>query len=761
MKTSEIAIIGIGGKYPKADSPDELWEHLVANTNLCTDGPQDATKQNYVSKYFALNRIGHFDHKKFKFTPLEARLTDPQHRILLTCVYQALIGAGYPNEPPNARFGVFTTTSLSSYLLNVLLDSEHYEKGEISYPILIGNDKDYLSTKIAYKLNFTGPALTIQCACSSSLVAMHHACQSLLSQECDLTIVGGVSISIPQEQGYFYKEGGILSPDGFCRPFDESANGTIKGNGCSVIILKRLIDAERDGDKIYALVKGTAINNDGANKVGFTAPSIQGQIACIQKALSLAKLLPEQIDFIETHGTGTQLGDLIELAALHQVFQNIQKKIPLGSLKADLGHLDVAAGLSSVIKLVYVLRNGIVPRLKHFQKLNPPLKEFSHPFDFPREIIKANLINVAVSSFGIGGTNAHAILSKYEPKNPRSFRIQMDSLCETEFWVAKENKTPLNVEKNVLSQIIDIWIKAIGEKSIHPESNFAELGGNSLIALEIVHDMKKRFSFEFDLSQFKLDITPLKLTAHVMQQKHETSLFIQAKKATFNPKSIFLLHPAGGTIFCYYLLCQVLKGDYNIFVIDLPPNYSNFPTMEKLGEYYLKEIRKCQTEGPFWLGGYSFGGNLAYEIAVQLETMGKSVEKVILFDSHLPEAYTSLPPMKIQYQAVFWKLLNYFENKEEIKQVAMDQFYTKWIYSHQLLKSHQQEKKISADITLFAAQEEEDCSILELLNIANLSKEHWQSRTLGQFKKFRVPGDHYTMFENPHHLSTFFDEELS
>lgn len=767
MKDTDIAIIGIGGKYPKTPSAKGLWNNLLTNEDLITQGQITTRREQFVNQYYAVDRIGYFDEKRFKFTPLEAELTDPQHRILLTCVHEALVDAGYLDEPPNLKFAVFATTSISSYLLNVLLGSNHYDREKVNYPILIGNDKDFLATKIAYKLNFTGPALTIQCACSSSLVALHHGCMSLRNQECDLSVVGGVSISVPQEQGYFYQEGGILSSDGICRPFDASANGTIKGNGCSVVILKRLSDAIRDEDNIYAVVKGTAINNDGAKKVGFTAPSIEGQSSCIQHALLAAGLSPEQIDTVETHGTGTKLGDLIELAALHQVFGKVEKKIPLGSLKANLGHLDVAAGLTSVIKLIYVLRHGTVPLLKHFQTLNPDLKPYSKPFEFPKQPIKMPLRHASVSSFGIGGTNAHAILAKYEsnkPPKPRQNTIR--PLKETEFWVHSKNiqtSKPKNLSV-VLSAVIETWIDTIGNTSIDSNSVYADIGGDSLTAVEILDRLSKRFSTELALNLFKPDITPQVLAEKIENLRaHRTSnsLFVQAKKSSLGDRSIFLIHPAGGTTFCYYSLIRALKGEYNVFVIDLPPNYSLFGSMQELGDLYLKEIQKWQPKGPYWIGGYSFGGNLAYEIGIQLQKMGEGISKIILFDSHIPEAYTSLPVKQIDYHNSFSKISAYFENKHSFNKEALEQFYSKWIFSHQLLKKHCQVEKIQADITLFAADQEEEYAILDQLNINNIDKKDWGNRSEGQFQEIFVPGNHYTIFDSPALLAKLLDQEMS
>ena len=821
---SDIAIIGIAGKYPKSHSPKKLWQNILNQTDLSSSNEQMGDK-TYVNRYFALDKVGFFDNKLFAFTPLEASLTDPQHRMLLTCSYLALMDAGCPKEPHNQKFGVFATTSISSYLLNVLMQSEHYKTGEISYPILIGNDKDFLATRIAYKLNLSGPALTVQCGCSSSLVAVHYACQSLLMGECDLTVVGGVSLSVPQEMGYYYQEGGILSSDGTCRPFDEHSSGTIKGNGCSVIILKRLANAINDQNKIYGIIKGIAINNDGNRKVGFTAPSIVGQKAVIQEALSMSSLAPDEIDYIETHGTGTKLGDLIELTALSKVFQT-KRKIPLGSLKANIGHLDVASGISSLIKLIYVLNECIVPPIHHFKSLNHELHEFRDLFHFPTEPMVQSIENASVSSFGIGGTNAHAIISRYDKDQdldrPRS---QFAPLDEKEFWVHIEDdrlkKQTISVPipiKDVLVQVIEIWTRSIGE-TIQASSNFVDLGGDSLIALEIVDIVNKRFDMDLNLTSFQHLLTPTKmaqwiqdrvelskhphckvqdfqldqarysaeqsLSEHVnarclVESERKTkdrkmevfndhdrlgdglSLFVPIKTFDQNRRSVFLIHPAGGTTFCYHLLNRFLKGNYNVLVVDLSDTYSNYHSMEELGSFYLKEMKKIQPHGPYFLGGYSFGGNLSYEMAVQLTEQNEEVSKILMFDSHLPEAYHLESEISIDYRCVFSKIADYFSQKSQLSTEAFNFFFKKWVFCHQLLNRHHQTKRAFCNLTLFATEEPENVTILDNLRIKNINKVRWVDRFSGIFKMIPVKGNHYTMFNMDLvvDLGRCFDEEL-
>ncbi|WP_347489157.1 beta-ketoacyl synthase N-terminal-like domain-containing protein [Desulfoscipio sp. XC116] len=422
MDDTKIAVIGLAGRYSNAEDIGIMWQKLLDGTDFHVWGEyrRDNLAALYINRYAKIDYLEYFDNEFFHFTPYEAQITDPQQRILLECCFETLENAGYADISKKQCIGVFASASLSTYLLHNILSQKKYNSNEINYNVLISNDKDFTATRIAYKLNLCGPAYTVQSACSSSLVALHCAYQSILNYECDAALVGAVSILIPQEQGYYYKEGGILSKDGICRPFDDEANGTIKGNGCSVVMLKRLAEAEKDQDRIYAVISSTAVNNDGSAKIGFTAPSVEGQAAVIDECIAYSKIDKSKIDYIEAHGTGTKLGDPIEIKALYKVYSNVDKKIPIGSIKANIGHLDVASGLTSTIKAICMLQAGIIPANINFKSLNKEITS-KVPFYFPVTNKKKLLTHIGVSSFGLGGTNAHVIVSKYEKKQrPKS-----------------------------------------------------------------------------------------------------------------------------------------------------------------------------------------------------------------------------------------------------------------------------------------------------------------------------------------------------
>lgn len=425
----EIAIIGMAGRFPGAKNLEEFWQNLrdgVESTSVLTDeellssglNPEVLSDPNYVKSGSILENIKFFDASFFGFNPKEAEITDPQHRLFLECAWEALENAGYDSQRDGCRIGVYAGVSINNYLT---FDLNHDRIGSVTcFQTLIGNEKDFLTTRVSYKLNLKGPSVTVQTACSTSLVAITLACQSLLNYQCDVALVGGVSIRVPQRTGYLYQEGGILSPDGHCRAFDAQAQGTTIGNGVGVVALKRLAEAIADGDYIYAVIKSSAINNDGSFKVGYTAPSIDGQAEVIAEAQALAGIQAETISYIEAHGSGTPLGDPIEIAALTKVFRASTNKkgfCAIGSVKTNIGHLDAAAGIASLIKTVLALKHKQIPPSLNFKEPNPKIDFINSPFYVNTALTEWKTDSIiprraGVSSFGIGGTNAHVILEE-------------------------------------------------------------------------------------------------------------------------------------------------------------------------------------------------------------------------------------------------------------------------------------------------------------------------------------------------------------
>ncbi|MDZ8085083.1 MAG: beta-ketoacyl synthase N-terminal-like domain-containing protein [Nostoc sp. DedQUE12b] len=426
--TKGIAVIGIVGRFPGAKNVDEFWQNLCegresisffSDEELEASGidPTWLSNPQYVKAGAILSDIEMFDASFFDLSPREAETIDPQHRILIECAWEALENAGYEPASGKGLTGVYVGTNMSSYFLRNL--SSHPDLIEsMGLPIIYGNSQDFAATRVSYKLNLKGPSINIQTSCSTSLVAVHSACQGLLNYECDMALAGGICIESLQKEGYFYQEGGITSPDGHCRAFDASSQGTIFGNGVGLVVLKRLEDALADGDCIHAVIKGSAINNDGAAKVGYTAPSVSGQAEVIAEAQAIAGVTPETITYIETHGTGTQLGDPIEISALKKVFARTQEKgfCAIASVKTNVGHLNTASGVAGLIKTVLALKYKKIPPSLHFQQPNPEIDFANSPFYVNTKLsdwqTNSTPKRAGVSSFGIGGTNAHVILEE-------------------------------------------------------------------------------------------------------------------------------------------------------------------------------------------------------------------------------------------------------------------------------------------------------------------------------------------------------------
>ena len=431
-----VAVIGMAGRFPGASDLDAFWSNLrlgVESVSRWSDeelaragvGPNLLADPNYVKARAVVADAELFDAQFFGLSPTEAQILDPQHRLCLEVAWEAMENAAYDTRVEAIDVGVFGGTGMGTYIVN-LMTNPQLSQSVGPFQLMISNDKDYMPTRLAYKLHLTGPAINIQTACSTSLVAVHLACRSLLRGECDIALAGGGAVSVPRTAGYLYQEGGILSPDGHCRAFDAQGQGTVDGEGVAFVVLKPLQDALADGDTVRAVIRGSAINNDGETKIGYTAPSIDGQARAIREALRDADVDPSTIDFIETHGTATALGDPIEVAALHEVFGGRDPQggsCTLGAVKTNIGHADAAAGVAGLIKTVLALEAAEIPPTLHFHQPNPRLELDKGPFRVNAELQpwpRADRPRRAgVSSFGVGGTNAHVVVEQ-APSIPAS-----------------------------------------------------------------------------------------------------------------------------------------------------------------------------------------------------------------------------------------------------------------------------------------------------------------------------------------------------
>ncbi|MBM3807745.1 MAG: SDR family NAD(P)-dependent oxidoreductase [Acidimicrobiia bacterium] len=437
---TDVAVIGMSCRFPGADDVDTFWKNLAAGVESITFFTDDEIKQsgidsrtaddpNYVKASSVLSDIAGFDPEFFGISTREAALMDPQQRLFLECAWESLEDAGYDPLTYQGMIGIYAGASMNTYLLNQVMPNRDTLDSRDDmcvttldslggFQLMIGNDKDYLPTQAAYRLNLRGPAVNVQTACSTTLVTIHLAVRSLLDGECDICLAGGASIKVPQQAGHLFQDGMIVSPDGHCRAFDAKAQGTIFGSGIGIVALKRARDAVADGDHIYAIVKGTAVNNDGATKVGYMSPSGDGQASVAAEALAVANVSPGAISYIEAHGTGTELGDPIEIAGLNQAFRSDgmpPRSVAIGSVKTNIGHMQIVSGAAGFIKTALALHHKQIPASLHFERPNPSVDFDSTPFfvnttltDWQSEGTRL----AGVNSLGIGGTNAHVILEE-------------------------------------------------------------------------------------------------------------------------------------------------------------------------------------------------------------------------------------------------------------------------------------------------------------------------------------------------------------
>ncbi|MGA2887875.1 MAG: amino acid adenylation domain-containing protein [Terracidiphilus sp.] len=450
-RTEGVAIVGMSGKFPGAPDLGTFWANVAAGRDTITHFSRTELEArdraslefgpDYVAAHGVLDGAELFDASFFAIQPREADFLDPQHRLFLETCWNALEDSGYDPARFAGQIGVFGGCSLNTYLLANLSASREfideltgsYQVGE--FQTLLGNDKDFLCTRVAYKLNLRGPCVTVQAACATSLVAICQASQSLLTYQCDMALAGGVSITFPQHRGYVYQEGSMGSRDGRCRPFDADATGTVFGHGVGVVLLKRLEDALADGDRIDAVIRGFAVNNDGAAKVGYMAPGVDGQAMAIGAAQAMAGIRADAITYVEAHGTATPLGDPVEVAALTRAFRGSTQRngfCALGSTKANIGHLDAAAGVSGLIKTVLAMRHKTIPPVANFCESNPRIDFASTPFYVNKEASAWQPDGprmAGVSAFGVGGVNAHVVLEEAPESAPEPSMRPSQLLC--------------------------------------------------------------------------------------------------------------------------------------------------------------------------------------------------------------------------------------------------------------------------------------------------------------------------------------------
>jgi 3-oxoacyl-(acyl-carrier-protein) synthase/thioesterase domain-containing protein/acyl carrier protein len=879
-----IAIIGMSGKFPGADNVETFWKNLcdgketissfsdkaLINTGL---SKLQVNSPNYVKSRGVLNDIEFFDAEFFGLNIKEAQLTDPQHRIFLECAWEALENAGYCTDKYSGSIGVYGGSGISSYYLNNIHPNRSMREALGDFLLRIGNDKDYLTTRVSYKLNLKGPSIAIQTACSTSLVAVCIACDHLLTYQCDMALAGGVTISVPQSSGYLYQEGMILSKDGHCRPFDAEAKGTVMSNGVGLVVLKRYQDAIADKDHIYAVIRGYGINNDGSAKVGYSAPSVEGQTKAIASALAIAGVDPETISYVEAHGTGTVLGDPIEIQGLTGAFSSKKNGYcALGSVKSNIGHTVEAAGIIGLLKVVLSLYHKKIPPTLHFRIPNPHIDFANTPF-YVNTALKewestTHPRRACVSSFGIGGTNAHAILEErpqqeyasptnqaypliVSAKSKKALKIMARNLglhlqkhpefsladvaytlhvgrklfehklileCrdreeaisllfnfdpnnhldttaiyEEDFFKDKHcSRVPLPTypfEKSrcwidppplleesshenpqytsIEAALIDILKEYLGIESIGMNDDFFQIGGDSILAVQIVESIYKQFNINIGIQTLRTHPTIAKLTKIVSDQKVTTSSLINLRPGSLAPP-LFLIHPIEGNLFCYKGLIDELKCKNPLYGFQSVDTENK--NIEKIASSYIEELRKVQAIGPYNLLGMSFGGIIAYEMAKQLVENNDSVALLFMVDVdepnfsnlallnendlliHLIELLEGTTPLdkKVNAEKIIQSLgLGKLSHKDQ-------EFIFKVVKTHLSALAKYQPKPYPGKIYFFQASQ-------RFFRRKNVSLgESWKELVNGKIEIQEIPGNHLSILLKPQveKLAHYIDTRL-
>lgn len=666
MNNNDIAIIGIVCRLPMSDDIGTFWNHLVQGKELISEFTKEellkagiseelVSNPNYIPRAAVINGIDLFAASQFDISPHEAMQLDPQQRIFLELSYE-LLEKYLHHERNSSVIGVYAACGSNQYLLKNLYSDYLKSTSLEKYNLAIQNQLDFLATRVAYKLNLTGPAITLLSACSSSLTAVHLACQGILQGDCNMALAGGIALELPEKHGYLYQPGMILSSDGHCRTFDAAADGTVPCSGGGIILLKKLEDAIADNNPVYAIIKGSAINNDGHDKTGFAAPSITGQRQVIINAYQRANISARDVSYVEAHGTGTKLGDPIEIQALteaYQTFTQDKQFCAIGSVKTNLGHADAAAGIIGLIKTALMLCHKEIPPSLNFHQQNPHIKFQNTPFYVNTTRKKWDIQNskpriAAVSSFGIGGTNAHIVLQEAASIKHKSLKKIV--LKRESYWINNVSHNDPILERKPLENVKHIWMDCLGISEVEPHDNFFDLGGDSLMALILINKINESFNLNLNANSLITYPTFAEI-AHVVDNSinkisldQTTNNCILLQQSSDSKMNLFCIHPVGGTVFCYQDIANALAGSFSVYGIQditlTDPNYKN-SSIEMMAFNYINVIQQVQPHGPYYLLGSSFGGDVAYEIAQQLLQQGENVQALIMLDTpgpgHLPQ----------------------------------------------------------------------------------------------------------------------------
>ncbi len=827
-----VSVVGVALRVPGADHPDAFWDLTVHGRTTFEQVPREDSHQAgyrdeqladsaFVPVRSALRDVAAFDADAFGISARDAALMDPQQRVFLETARQALDDAGLDGDLRALRVGVFGSSSSSTYLPGPVTRAGLWDATDLNFSAMLANDKDFLCTRTSYALGLTGPSVVVQSACSSSLLAVHLARAALLAGECDVAVVGGVSVSLPHLGGYLHRAGSIFSARGTCRPFDAAADGTVKAHGAAAVVLTRTSHAP--ADRVYAEVAGSAVNNDGADKVGYPAPSVPGQSAVVAAALRDAGLTADDVRYVETHGTGTAIGDPIELRALALARDagtgTTSAPCYLGAVKGNLGHLDAAAGVTGVIKAALVLERGVVPPLAGFTTPNPLLA--TDGFAFPTSAVDAPWLDAAgVSSFGMGGTNVHVVLRRRADRARRPAPWGGRTLARTRPWLDDAAPTAAAVPAAaapavaaasgtsapsgelagpVQEQVLAIARRLLVHPTLAPHDDLVDAGADSLTLVDLLATLRDDVEPTLEFADLEQARTVAALAATVVSRRASSDAPAAAPARTPaatradvlapvglvrvtapRERTVYLVHPAGGTTTCYAGLAPHVDPRLGIVAIGYPPELvGQGPSMRALAATYLDAIRTAQPHGPYLIGGYSFGGNLAAEMALQLEQAGEQVEHLVMVDSHPPHAYTSGDCGPEDYLAAFPALLHALvpglrlrpgveharDPREVLERVVepawptsvrdeLARFFAMWQENHRALKRWTPDADLTCPVLVVEASRPEPPEVLDRLGIAHTSVREWQRYASSLVAYAPVDGDHYSIFRDDDALAT-------
>ncbi|MGV0816092.1 beta-ketoacyl synthase N-terminal-like domain-containing protein [Mycolicibacterium boenickei] len=905
-----VAIVGMAGRFPEANNVAQLWDNVCQGREsvrqFSTDELLDAgiphdvvSDPGYIPFGVEIDGIDLFDAEFFRMTPAEAAHCDPQQRLFLECAWRALEDAGVR---PGGRVGVFAALAPNYYLGDNVMPAGRHIGVDLPLAVRLGNYADFLASRLSYAFDLTGPAVAVQSACSSALVTVDSAVSALLAGRCDAAVAGASALRLPQPSGYRFVEGGTLSREGRTRPFDAQASGWVTGGGAAVVVLKRLADAVADRDQIYAVIKGVGVTNDGARKVSFAAPNLLAQRAAMTDAIAASGVPTTEIGYIEAHGSGTSLGDAIEIGALTQAYQAAHGFAPgcgLGSVKANIGHLDIAAGVAGLVKAVLVLRHHMLPPQINCETPNPLLRldrtglVLHDRLTAPTAPLKA----AAVSAMGMGGTNVHIVLSagqsafaagELRPPVSRSYELQLSARNDAELvdvarslhahlgshpvriddlaftlnsaraiwptglrfqassvenvrrslagfidghpgavtprstgegvqdpdnfagaikvdlpgyplrrsrhWIEVEPPNPETCQKSLPlgaatsptsgpdgngrpleENITDIFRVSLGVPSMGPDDHFDAMHGTSLAALEIVDTIADQIGPVVGLGTFLALGTPRRIAEEIRSWPGANvvdPVTVRLRDGE-SKQHLFLLYPATGTAFCYHKMALHTELPGPAWAISYPFEDADPPaTLVAMASRCVQEIRAIDPHGPYRLGGYSFGANLAVETAYQLGELGATVSDITMIDGSPLEAfprhysatdYLRAAPLALSYflglempnytpesagtvdgalaalRRPNWSVLTEQTMRRSVEMIAR---------TGMALSEAPRRAPITANLTVLTAATRHN-PVFDMIGVQNLPGRAWQQYTTGTVTVTDIPGDHYTLYSTP------------